>query len=126
MIQSLAVGRLGKPAETRQAGGGTVTSFSIAVDIGYGDKKATEWVECAIWGTRGEKLAQYLTKGANVVVSGSATIRRWESNGKHGASLVINVQDVKLMGGGEKREAQREVRQYAPRPVGPEDDDIPF
>ena len=72
------VGRLGKDAETREAGSTTVTSFSIANNVGFGDKKQTMWYDCSLWGKQGERMAQYLKKGTMVFVSGEFSEREYK------------------------------------------------
>ena len=74
------VGNVGGDAETRQAGNGSVTSFNVAVSQGFGDKKTTNWLRTSLWGQRGEKLAQYITKGTMVYVTGELSFD--EYNGK--------------------------------------------
>jgi single-strand DNA-binding protein len=88
-------GRLTKDAETRDAGGSRVTGFSVAVDNWDGKTKGTLFFDASMWGDRGEKLAQYLIKGASVTVSGDLATR--EHNGK--TYLTIRVADVTLQGG---------------------------
>lgn len=88
-------GRLTKDAETRDAGGSRVTGFSVAVDNWDGKTKGTLFFDASMWGDRGEKLAQYLIKGASVTVSGDLGTR--EHNGK--TYLTIRVADVTLQGG---------------------------
>lgn len=95
MINVTVAGRLGKDAETRQAGNSSVTGFSVAGDTGFGDRKQSHWFNCSLWGKRGEAMQQYLTKGQEVVVIGEYSER--EYNGKQYKEL--NVLDVKLMGG---------------------------
>ena len=106
MFQVTAAGRLGKDAALRTTQGGEkVLGFSIGVDVGYGQNKKTEWIECAIWGTRAEKLVQYLTKGMPVAVTGAGGIRNWESNGKPGTSITCRVSELTMQGG--KRDGGR-------------------
>lgn len=102
MLNITVAGRLGRDSELRTAGSDKVLGFTVAVDTGFGDKKTTVWVECSLWGKRGETLAQYLTKGACVTVSGDGGMRAWESNGKFGTSLTCRVNAITLQGG--KRE----------------------
>jgi single-strand DNA-binding protein len=100
MIQLIIAGRIGKDAETRTTQGGkSVTGFSVASDVGFGESKKTIWVDCTIWGDRGQKLCQYLKKGSPVTVIGEGGMREWESNGKHGASMTCNVREIELHGG---------------------------
>ena len=80
--------------------GDNVTSFSVAVSEGFGDKKRSLYFDCTLWGKRGSGLAQYLTKGTRVAVSGDLSTR--EHNGK--TYLTVRASEVTLLGGGEKRE----------------------
>jgi single-strand DNA-binding protein len=99
MLNITVAGRLGRDSELRTAGNDKVLGFTVAVDTGFGDKKTTVWVECSLWGKRGETLAQYLTKGASVTVTGDGGLRAWESNGKSGTSLTCRVNSITLQGG---------------------------
>ena len=118
-------GGIGKDAQTRQAGDQRVTSFSVAVDEGFGDKKRTIWFGCDLWGNRGEKLAQYLTKGSRVCVTGELSTR--ENDGR--TYLTIRAADVTLAGGGQRgdRAPINDRAMQAPASQGsPLDDEIPF
>ena len=76
-------GNIGKDAEVRKTQDGTVvTGFSVAVEDRSGREKQTLWFDCSIWGQRGEKLAQYLTKGSKVTVSGDFGTRYFQRRGK--------------------------------------------
>jgi single-strand DNA-binding protein len=89
-------GRIGKSAETRNTqGGDQVTGFSVAVDEGFGDKKRTIWFDVSFWGKRGASVAQYLTKGAQVTVTGDLSTR--EHEGK--TYLTVRANDLTLQGG---------------------------
>lgn len=120
MLNAVIAGNIGKSAETRNAGQSTVTSFAVAVEQRGRDGKKTQWVNCSLWGQRGEKLANYLTKGTRVCVSGELTTR--EHNGK--TYLEVNASDVTLMGGGERRQDNYQAPQQ-PAQQG-FDDEIPF
>lgn len=99
-------GYLGRDAETKTVGQNTVTNFSLAVSTGWGDKKSTLWVGCAIWGERGVKLEQYLTKGSAVSVAGDVDVRAYSAkDGTAKAEMTCNVQRVTLMGGRDKGES---------------------
>lgn len=122
------IGRVGKDAVTRQAGNEPVTGWSLAVDSGYGEKKQTLWLDCSMWGKRGEKVAEYITKGSQLGVSGELGTR--EHEGK--TYLTLRVGDVSLIGGkpdsSNAPRAPRQESKPAPAPAGdvPFDDDIPF
>src|SRR3569832_916532 len=99
-------GYLGRDAEAKAVPSGkTVINFSIGVSTGWGDKKSTLWVSCALWGERGEKLAQYLTKGSAVTVTGDVDVRAYSAkDGTPKAEIQCNVQRVTLQGGKERAE----------------------
>lgn len=118
-------GNIGKDAVVRRTQDGTaVTGFSVAVEDRAGREKSTIWFDVALWGSRGEKLAQYLTKGTKVVVTGDLTRR--EHEGK--TYLGVKADNVTLMGGGERRDDSRDAYESAPK--GGEyadlDDEVPF
>ena len=131
------IGRIGRDAELRQAGGKPVASWSLAVDVGYGQNKSTVWLDCSLWGERAEKLAGYIRKGDRIGVHGEIGVRQYESNGQEKTSITLRVADVTLLG--EKRAddrpsvpASREKVKAAARQdardqaAAFEDDDIPF
>ena len=87
--------RIGKDAQVRHTQAGkSVTGFSAAFDVGWGDKKQTNWLDCSLWGDRGEKVAPYLLKGSLVLVEGEIGTR--EHEGK--TYLTLNVSEVRLTG----------------------------
>ena len=114
MINVTLAGRVGKDAETRQAGNSSVTGFSVAGDTGFGDRKQSHWFNCSLWGKRGEAMQQYLTKGQEVVVIGEYSER--EYNGKQYKEL--NVLDVKLMGGSQSQGQQQNSQQQGNQQQG--------
>ena len=122
-------GRLGRDAELRATGSGKdVCSFSLGVNVGWGDKKETLWVDCTLWGERGKKIAQYLTKGTIASVSGDIGVRTYESkkDGKTVAVMTCNVQQLTLLGGGEKQSDKTAEKPAQAAPAESFSDDIPF
>lgn len=107
MINVTLAGRVGKDAETRQAGNSSVTGFSVAGDTGFGDRKQSHWFNCSLWGKRGEAMQQYLTKGQEVVVIGEYSEREYNGN----KYKELNVLDVKLMGGSQSQGQQQNNQQ---------------
>lgn len=90
------VGRIGKDAQTRfTQGGEAVTGFSLAMDNGFGDKKQTLWFDASLWCKRGESVAPYLVKGAQVFVVGELGER--EHEGK--VYKTMRLQTLDLVGG---------------------------
>lgn len=124
MLVATASGNLGKDAVTRNAGQGTVTSFSVATTRMENKAKVTTWVDCSIWGKRGESLAPYLVKGATVSCNGELSTH--EHNGK--TYLKMRVDQIALLGG--KRENAGSSAQPSsgslPSDDDSGDDNIPF
>lgn len=125
-------GRLGRDAEVRHTPNGhAVCSFAVANDVGFGERKVTNWIKCDLWGKRAEGgLPQFLVKGAQVVVSGEVTLDEFtKRDGTSAAALKVRVQEVDLVGakqeGGQRPAPQQQ--QQAPAPADEFDDsDIPF
>jgi single-strand DNA-binding protein len=119
-------GRVGGDAETRTAGNGEVTSFNLAVDQGWGERKTTNWFRVSIWGDRGRKLAGHILKGNKLAVSGELSIG--EYNGKPQYEVRASEVDP-FMGGPSPR--QESTKEPIPRsaPAFSEEDDgfqVPF
>ena len=84
MNKITATGRIAADAEIRHTQTGeTICSFRLASDIGFGNRKSTNWFSCTVWGKRGESLAPYLKKGTAVTVFGSLTLREWTNKEGH-------------------------------------------
>lgn len=97
-------GNIGRDAVTRTTQGGeAVTGWTVAVEERKGQEKRTLWFDCNLWGKRGESLAQYLTKGSKVAVTGDLSTR--EHEGK--TYLTVRVSEVTLLGGGQRDDAPR-------------------
>lgn len=89
-------GRLTKDAEQRTTpGGDKVTGFTVAVDDRSAKDASTIFFECNLWGARGDKLAQYLTKGSSVTVTGDLTRREYDGK----TYLGVRVDNLTLQGG---------------------------
>lgn len=133
-------GRLGRDADQKYLPNGTaVTEFTVAVDVGFGDKKTTLWPRCAMFGDRGAKVSQYLIKGQQVGVSGSVNMREWTNKDNETKTfLEVRVSELDLIGSkgdGESRQApapqaERPQAQSAAAkksdPFSDMPDDLPF
>jgi len=122
-------GNLGKDAEVRTAGTGTVCGFPVAMTAGYGDKKQTVWLDCSVWGKQAEgALPGYLKKGQQVAVSGELSTR--EHEGKTYLQLRCNTVD--LIGKKDDSHSSATSRPVpvaqasAPQPADDFSDDVPF
>jgi len=125
-------GRIGKDCESKfTPSGDAITSFTAAVNSGYGDKAITTWVRCSMWGKRGESVAPYLLKGVEVAISGELTNREYtDKDGNKRYSLDVRVNDLTLIGGKKDSGAQNQTPQQKPAQQGDNfsdfQDDIPF
>ena len=79
------IGRLGSDPISRFTAQGTpVTSFSIAVNKSWTDKKtgqkqeSTQWIRIVAFRRLAEICGQYLHKGSRVFIAGEFQSRRWQ------------------------------------------------
>ena len=136
------IGNLGKDAELRYLATGLAKAeFSLAIN--YGKKKPdgtwdnqTEWVNIVLFGDYADRLAQHLTKGRMVYISGRISTNSWQSDDgqKHYRTQVI-ADTVKILdkregaGGGNSGgwgDGSQPVRKAPPRQSSPDIDDLPF
>jgi len=120
------VGRLGRDAEVRKTNSGlTVTGFSLAVTTGYGDNKGTLWLDCSIWGDRGERMVDDLKKGAEIVVAGELAENEYVN--KEGATVKKLTFRVNSNSYPKNKDADEPAPQQAAMQQGALDNDvIPF
>jgi single-strand DNA-binding protein len=128
-------GTLGRDAEVRVTPSGqSVLNFTVANNIGFGDRQQTLWVRVALWGKRAEgSLQNYLKKGQQVFVSGELTQREYQANdGTTKSSLELNANIVDLVGkrnesGQQPAQNQSSPAQSTNSPSSLDDfDDVPF
>lgn len=91
-------GRCGADAELRTTQNGEkVLSFRVANDIGFGDRKTTQWVDCSVWGRRAESLVKHVKKGDKLVVSGELKLEEFQRrDGTPGSKLSVKVAELDL------------------------------
>ncbi len=83
--QATIIGTLGRDPETKTfQNGGSITSFSVAVNESWNDKNTgekkehTEWLNIVANGKLAEICAQYLKKGSKVYICGKIKTRKWQ------------------------------------------------
>jgi single-strand DNA-binding protein len=118
-----------------------VVNFSVAVNDSYKPKDGervthTEFFDCSYW--IGMGIAQYLTKGSIVELSGRLSTRAWiNGEGEAKAGLNFHTSKITLHGGGataDKPNAKQPVKaetaamEVTGAQVSPDDehDDLPF
>lgn len=96
------MGNLTADPEQRTTPGGTeLTSFTIAVNTrGVGGREdSTAFYNCTMWGKRGEVLTKYVSKGQQLLASGTLTVRQYTAkDGSARQSLDVNVDDFSFVG----------------------------
>ena len=131
-------GRLGSDAELKFTQGGTpIWTARVAVDYGWGDNKATSWINAKSLGKHAEALGKLdLQKGAAIGGTGELQVREYDKkDGGKGISVECLVNKIELLGpkpsgeggrstGGTRREPEKPAA-FDPRTDG-FDDVIPF
>lgn len=94
------IGHLGSEPEMRfTPNGNPVTSFNIATNYGYGERKETVWVRVTSWNKQAEFANQYGSKGALTRVEGEARMTNYEANdGTIKYNLELTAQSVMFLG----------------------------
>ena len=102
-IAITVVGNLTNDPELRfTPSGAAVASFTIASNSRYLDKNTNEWkdgdpvyMRCSVWRQYAENVAESLTKGTRVIVTGRLKQRSYETReGEKRTVMEIDVDDV--------------------------------
>ena len=119
----ILMGRLTRDPEMRHTNSGTpVTTFSIAIDNGYGENQRTDFVNCLAWNKTAEFVTKYFTKGKMIIVIGRITTRSWETqDGKRAYATEVVANEVTF--GESKTSPQLNTPQTAAQPPMQDDDD---
>ena len=96
------VGNLTTDPELRYVSSGTpVASFTVASTPRSLNRQTNQWedgeamfVRCSVWREYGENVAETLTKGMRVVVTGRLTVRSYEYNGEKHQRIEMQVDEV--------------------------------
>lgn len=90
------VAKLGKDSERQSYAKGQFLKFSVAENVGWGDKKTVNWWNCTLFGKQAEgSLMDYLTKGAQVFIVGEVSFTQG-NDGKTYNNLTIK--HIELVG----------------------------
>jgi len=131
MIHAHTTCRLTRNPELKRVGENDILNFAVATDHGYGEKKTTTYINCALFGKRASSLVNYLTKGTLIVVHGEIFTREYQAkDGTTKTSLECRVNEIDLVG----KKQEHEGKSDEPAPYGKEvasgggdfDDSIPF
>ena len=97
------VGYTGKDAKLEKTSGGkSVASFSLAIDNGRdeaGKPRDPTWIKGVLWQQKADSLAQYITKGRMLAVSGPVSVETWiDKHGTANAVIVVTVRELTFCG----------------------------
>lgn len=97
-------GNLTRDPELRQtAGGMAILGFGVAVNDRRKNQQTGEWedypnfIDCAMFGSRAEKLQPYLTKGTKVAIDGKLRWSQWERDGQKRSKVEVIVDEIEFM-----------------------------
>jgi single-strand binding protein len=96
------VGNLTGDPELRYVSSGTpVASFTVASTPRTLNRQTQQWedgeamfIRCSVWREYGENVAESLSKGMRVLVTGRLTVRSYEYNGQQRTSLEMQVDEI--------------------------------
>lgn len=80
-----------------------VCGFTVAVNrpkTKTNPEPGADYFNVNAWRALGENCAKYLEKGRKVCVVGRVSLRTWEKEDKHGASIEILAEDVEFLSSG--------------------------
>ena len=105
MNKATIIGNLTKDPELRTTQAGvSVCGFTVAVNRPKTQQNrenntdpGADYFNVNAWRGLGENCARFLEKGKKVAVVGRISLRTWDKDGKHGASLEILAEDVEFL-----------------------------
>lgn len=124
-------GRLTRDPELKNTQSGmAVCRFGICNNQKRKGEVLATFLDCTAFGKTAEVIAEHMTKGQRIVVTGKIKQENWEKDGEKRSKISVEVDRVDFVdppGGGEAKE-ERPARQAAPRAAKNDNnfDDIPF
>lgn len=103
----ILMGNLTRDVEVRTTPSGqNVARFSLAVSRSWRGQDGqqqdqTSFINCVAWGKAGEIIAQYVSKGSPLLVSGRLDQRSWDDkeSGQKRSAVEVIVEDFNFIGG---------------------------
>jgi single-strand DNA-binding protein len=98
------LGRIGNDPELKQVGQSELLEVNVANNVGFGDRKSTNWFRCTVWGKRAVSLQPHLTKGKQIFVTGQLTLREYTTKeGEKRISPEVRVDQLEFVAGGDQQ-----------------------
>jgi single-strand DNA-binding protein len=109
--------RIGRDAEMKYLPSGTaILEMSVVYDVGFGDKKAGQWVKLAMFGQRAEKLVSHFTKGKQIVASmDDVKSEAWIKDGEAKSAISAKLIEFAFVSDGQPQQQQAQPHQQAPQ-----------
>lgn len=122
MNKAIIIGNLCADPELRTTSSGiSVTTFKVAVDRSFGEKKETDYLPVVTWRGLADNCARFLSKGKKVAVSGRIQTRSYETqNGEKRYVTEIVADSVEFISG------KNDVSNDHIEPIGGNDDFEPL
>ena len=122
----IITGNLTRDASLSALPSGTpVCEFGVAVNERRKNRQTDEWedvpvfVDCNMFGTRAEKIAQYLVKGLKVTVEGKLRYSSWEKDGQKRSKLDVVADDIEFLTA-RSQDQQQPQQQYQQAKYAPQ------
>jgi single-strand DNA-binding protein len=128
-------GNLTRDAELKQtAGGMAIVKMRLAVNDRRKNASTGQWedspnyIDVTMFGTRGEAVSRFLSKGKQIAVEGKLRWHEWESAaGEKRSGIEVVADDIELLGGrGDGAGAPRPAVSAAEPADDLDGEDIPF
>lgn len=148
--KAIISGNLTRDAELRSTTSGTaVLTIGVAVNDRRRNPQTGDWedyanyIDCVMFGSRAQAIANYLTRGTKVAIEGKLRWRQWESDGQKRSKIEVVIDEIEFMtsreggNGGQPRQSAQQGGYNggysggsASIPAAPEisvyDEDVPF
>lgn len=115
------IGNMTRDPESRIVGekNTAVTTFGLAVNDGYGDRKKTYFFDVECWGKTAENMSAYGGKGKQIVLEGSLKVDTWQDkeSGQNRSKVMVKAEKVSFVG---PKKDDASASDKAP------DEDVPF
>jgi single-strand DNA-binding protein len=125
------IGRVGQIPEIKTLQNTKLASFSLAVSEKYKDSSGekvekTTWLNASVFGNLADVVEKWVDKGQLVYIEGKLQIDTYEKDGIKRQSTKIIVNNLTMLGGGEKSEKPVSKPQQQQSDFMEDQDNLPF
>jgi single-strand DNA-binding protein len=125
------LGNIANEPELKEVGQNSVLEFSLANNVGFGDRQVTNWFRCTMWGKRAVSLQPHLNKGKQIFVIGQLSLRKFtDREGVERISPDVRVSEIEFVRGGQgdspSAPAASTGAASTPPATAETEDDMPF